>query len=58
MSKGYQGEGHDDAIPDYDKIGIRQGGVKDFNYLIEEGKKYNLNIGVHINADANVFICI
>ncbi len=50
LSKGYQMEGHDDSIPDYEKIGVRPGGAKDFNYLIDEGKKYNLKIGVHINA--------
>jgi len=50
LHKGYQAEGHDDDIPSYSNIGVRQGGVKDFNYLIDEGDKYNLNIGVHINA--------
>ena len=51
LHKGYQAEGHDDSHPDYGgHIGIRQGGVKDFNTLINEGKKYNAKIGVHINA--------
>lgn len=50
LHKGYQAEGHDDDIPSYSNIGVRQGGVEDFNYLINEGKKYNLNIGVHLNA--------
>ena len=51
LHKGYQAEGHDDSHPDYGgHIGIRQGGTKDFNKLIEEGKKYNAKIGVHINA--------
>lgn len=51
LHKGYQGEGHDDSHPDYGgHIGIRQGGVEDFNTLINEGKKYNAKIGVHINA--------
>lgn len=51
LHKGYQAEGHDDSHPDYGgHIGIRQGGVKDFNTLINEGKKYNASIGVHINA--------
>ncbi|MDZ5010236.1 hypothetical protein GNF77_15250, partial [Clostridium perfringens] len=51
LEKGYQGEGHDDVIPDYGgHIGIRQGGVKDFNTLINEGAKYNAKIGVHVNA--------
>ena len=39
------------SIPDYGgHIGIRQGGVEDFNTLIEEGAKYNAKFGVHINA--------
>ncbi|MEN8078442.1 endo-alpha-N-acetylgalactosaminidase family protein [Clostridioides difficile] len=51
LEKGYQAEGHDDSIPDYGgHIGIRQGGVEDFNTLIEEGAKYNAKFGVHINA--------
>ncbi|WP_281818714.1 endo-alpha-N-acetylgalactosaminidase family protein, partial [Vallitalea longa] len=50
LEKGYQAEGHDDSHPDYDHMGIRQGGVKDFNKLIEEGKKYNAKVGIHINA--------
>jgi len=51
LHKGYQAEGHDDSHPDYGgHIGIRQGGVKDFNYILEEGKKYNIKGGVHINA--------
>ena len=51
LEKGYQAEGHDDSIPDYGgHIGIRQGGVEDFNTLIEEGAKYNARFGVHINA--------
>lgn len=50
LHKGYQAEGHDDDIPSYSNIGVRQGGVDDFNKLINEGDKYNLNIGVHINA--------
>ena len=51
LEKGYQAEGHDDSIPDYGgHIGIRQGGVEDFNTLINEGAKYNAKFGVHINA--------
>lgn len=50
LHKGYQAEGHDDDIPSYSNIGVRQGGVDDFNYLIDEGDKYNLNVGVHLNA--------
>lgn len=50
LHKGYQAEGHDDDIPSYSNIGMRQGGEIDFNTLIDEGKKYNMNIGVHLNA--------
>ena len=50
LEKGYQAEGHDDSHPDMGgHIGIRQGGSKDFNTLIDEGKKYNAKIGVHVN---------
>ncbi len=51
LEKGYQAEGHDDSHPDVgNHIGIRQGGVKDFNTLINEGKKYKMKIGVHVNV--------
>lgn len=51
LYKGYQAEGHDDSHPDYGgHIGIRQGGKDDFNFVLEEGKKYNIHGGVHINA--------
>lgn len=51
LFKGYQAEGHDDSHPDYGgHIGIRQGGVEDFNFVLSEGKKYNIKGGVHINA--------
>ncbi len=52
MHKGYAAEGHDDSHGDYGgHIGVRQGGVEDFNYIIEEGKKYNLKFGIHINVN-------
>lgn len=50
LLKGYQNEGHDSAHPDYDAIGQRQGGVQDFNELIDAGHKLNASFGVHINA--------
>lgn len=51
LFKGYQAEGHDDSHPDFGgHIGIRQGGAEDFNYVLSEGKKYNIRGGVHINA--------
>lgn len=50
LHKGYQAEGHDDDIPSYSNVGVRQGGVEDFKTLIGEGDKYNMSIGVHLNA--------
>ena len=40
MNKGYQGGGHDDSHGDYGFVGTQQGGVEDFNTLIDEGLKY------------------
>ena len=51
LHKGYQAEGHDDAIADIGgHTGIRQGGKDDLNKLIEIGKEYNAKIGVHVNV--------
>src|SRR5699024_5001820 len=50
LLKGYGNEGHDSAHPDYGDVGERMGGEKDLNTLIDEGHKYNAEIGVHINA--------
>lgn len=50
MNKGYQGGGHDDSHGDYGFVGTQQGGVEDFNTLIDEGLKYGIKNGVHINA--------
>ncbi|MHC1750205.1 MAG: endo-alpha-N-acetylgalactosaminidase family protein [Cellulosilyticaceae bacterium] len=50
INKGYQAEGHDDSFPSFDNIGIRHGGAKDFNVLIDEGHKYNIKNGVHVNV--------
>ncbi len=50
LHKGYQDEGHDSGIPSYSQVGVRQGGVDDMKYLIQEGDKYNVKIGVHLNA--------
>ena len=46
----YQGGGHDDSHGDYGFVGTQQGGVEDFNTLIDEGLKYGIKNGVHINA--------
>ena len=51
LEKGYQAEGHDDAIADIGgHTGIRQGGKDDLNKLIEIGKEYNAKVGVHVNV--------
>lgn len=48
--KGYQSEGHDSGHPDYaGNYNQRAGGLADFSLLVEEAKKYNAHIGVHIN---------
>ncbi|MCB1220454.1 MAG: hypothetical protein H7A35_14975 [Planctomycetales bacterium] len=51
LLKGYQNEGHDSAHPDYGgNYNERAGGLKDLKFLVEQGKLYNANFGVHINA--------
>lgn len=51
LLKGFASEGHDSAHPDYaGNVGIRQGGVKEFNFLADEAEKWNTEIGVHINC--------
>ena len=48
--KGYQSEGHDSAHPDYaGHYNRRAGGLGDLRILIEQAKKYNARIGLHIN---------
>lgn len=50
MLKGYQDQCHDSAHPDYgDNYNEGAGGLDDLKTLVEESKKYNTNIGVHIN---------
>lgn len=49
--KGYGAEGHDSAHPDYGgNYNERAGGLKDLNSLLRQGKKWNADFGVHINA--------
>lgn len=49
--KGYQAGGHDTSHPDYgDNISRVAGGLDHLKTLIEEAKKLNCRIGVHINA--------
>lgn len=50
LVKGYQGGGHDSSVPDYAHPNIQAGGFKDLNYMIDNGKKINLNVGLHINC--------
>ena len=51
LLKGYQSEGHDSAHADYGgNIGIRQGGKRDLNILVNEGSKFNADFGVHLNC--------
>ncbi len=48
--KGYQAEGHDTGHPDFSShYNTRAGGMKDLNTLVQEAKKYNAYIGLHIN---------
>ncbi|MEU7580526.1 endo-alpha-N-acetylgalactosaminidase family protein [Streptomyces sp. NPDC041068] len=51
LLKGYQSEGHDSAHPDYaDNYNERAGGLADLNTLVREGKKWNSDFSVHVNA--------
>lgn len=51
LLKGYQSEGHDAAHPDYGgNYNTRAGGLADLNTLLERGKRYNADFGVHVNA--------
>ena len=48
--KGYGNEGHDSANSEYADIAEREGGVEDFQKLIQIAHDYNTEIGIHINA--------
>ncbi|MFK8911529.1 endo-alpha-N-acetylgalactosaminidase family protein, partial [Streptomyces sp. YS-3] len=51
LLKGYQSEGHDSAHPDYaGNYNERAGGLDDLNHLVREGKKWNSDFAVHVNA--------
>lgn len=51
LLKGYQSEGHDSAHPDYaGNYNQRAGGLDDMNTLVREGRKWNSDFGVHVNA--------
>ena len=50
LLKGYGNEGHDSANSEYADIAERQGGVEDFQKLIQIAHDYNTEVGIHINA--------
>ncbi|WP_250303771.1 endo-alpha-N-acetylgalactosaminidase family protein [Streptomyces sp. A 4/2] len=51
LLKGYQSEGHDSAHPDYaGNYNKRAGGLADLNTLVKEGRKWNSDFSVHVNA--------
>ncbi len=50
LLKGYGNEGHDSANSEYADIAEREGGVEDFQSLIEIAHDYNTEIGIHVNA--------
>ena len=50
LLKGYGNEGHDSANSEYADIAEREGGVEDFQKLIQIAHLYNTEVGVHINA--------
>ncbi|MGP3979146.1 endo-alpha-N-acetylgalactosaminidase family protein [Streptomyces sp. 8N114] len=51
LLKGYQSEGHDSAHPDYaGNYNARAGGLADLNTLLAQGKQWNSDFAVHINA--------
>ncbi|WP_328539336.1 endo-alpha-N-acetylgalactosaminidase family protein [Streptomyces sp. NBC_00344] len=51
LLKGYQSEGHDSAHPDYaGNYNKRAGGLDDMNTLVREGRAWNSDFGVHVNA--------
>ncbi|WP_269854424.1 endo-alpha-N-acetylgalactosaminidase family protein [Streptomyces sp. RPT161] len=51
LLKGYQSEGHDSAHPDYGgNYNTRAGGLADLNLLVAEGRHWNSDFAVHVNA--------
>ncbi|MET9863915.1 endo-alpha-N-acetylgalactosaminidase family protein [Streptomyces smyrnaeus] len=51
LLKGYQSEGHDSAHPDYaGNYNKRAGGLADLNTLLRNGKRWNCDFAVHVNA--------
>lgn len=50
LLKGYGNEGHDSANSEYADIGMRLGGIEDFQDLIKIAHEYNTEVGIHVNA--------
>lgn len=51
LDKGYANEGHDSGHPDYGgDYNTRAGGLADFNTLVDDGKQFNADVAVHVNA--------
>lgn len=50
LLKGYGSEGHDSAHLNYEDVGEKIGGVKDFKTLLKEAATYHASLGVHINV--------
>ena len=50
LLKGYGNEGHDSANSEYADVGMRLGGIDDFQDLIKIAHEYNTEVGIHVNA--------
>ncbi|WP_263171149.1 endo-alpha-N-acetylgalactosaminidase family protein [Streptomyces sp. SCSIO ZS0520] len=51
LIKGYASEGHDSAHPDYaGNYNKRAGGLDELNALVREGRRWNSDFSVHVNA--------
>ena len=50
LLKGYGNEGHDSANSEYADVAEREGGIDDFQTLIEIAHDYNTEVGIHVNA--------
>lgn len=50
LLKGYGSEGHDSGHLDYQNIGQKLGGERDFKLLLKEAANFNAKLGLHINV--------
>jgi endo-alpha-N-acetylgalactosaminidase len=49
--KGFSSEGHDSANTDYaGHWNDRAGGLRDLNFLLDQARRYNARVGIHINV--------